>query len=126
MSSLKQVASGIHERRQEIVPTSQLHRVAFEDGSVSVTLSDEIGSKIRLSIVYTDADSYPASGALLLCEDSTYEGKIAALAERFQDKAPLGSILSKVLIRSCWEETPGSTLNLPHATSGARYHWDPL
>jgi hypothetical protein len=94
--SIKQVASCISERRDEIVPTSQLQRIAYEDGSVSVTLADENSAKVRLSIVYTDADSYPASGALLLCEDSTYEGKIAALAERFQERAPLSSVLSKV------------------------------
>lgn len=63
----------------------------------------EGGSEIALRIAYVDTGAYPRCGALLLpCEGAgpTAE-RLAALSERFQDAAPLTTVLAKVCSSPC-------------------------
>lgn len=59
----------------------------LEDDTVHLSLG-----ATALSLTYAEPERYPAGGALLLSE----EGRLGALAERLQDRAPLPLVVAKV------------------------------
>jgi hypothetical protein len=94
MASLR----GDVKRLKELLTTSKsaISSLALEDGTVAFKLAMP-GACIRVSAVFTDPDEYPNSGVCLLCDDNEEAAvTLTDLQERFESRAPLESLLSKV------------------------------
>jgi hypothetical protein len=82
----------------EIFPTGDLLKIKLDDGSVYACFrAQDSGERVTATIVYSDPSAYPHSGALVMADgDPAVASKLDGLAERFQDRAPLPLVLSKV------------------------------
>jgi hypothetical protein len=71
-------------------------RLSLSDGTVTIVLQAS-GAARRIQVVYVDESSYPASGAILMCENEPdLEEELSALNETFMDRAPLPRVVAKV------------------------------
>jgi hypothetical protein len=104
--ALRQAVSGIHSHASTIVPGGQLQRVTLEDETVGVRLATENGSMVDVNIMYMEPSSYPSSGVLVVCSDDKHEARVGRLSERFQEKAPLAAVISKVCAAAWLAHTP--------------------
>lgn len=97
--ALAAVVRGIAGGLDEIFPTGDLLKLKIDDGSVHACFKAQEagGERITVTAVYSDPESYPSCGALVMCEGGGGAAeKLEGLSERFQDRAPLTLLLSKV------------------------------
>lgn len=80
---------------------SPIESISLEDGSSIILKVKPSGTRARgakLSVGILDVDAYPASGAMIWCEDEDekLQDAINSLNERVQDRAPLMAVVQKV------------------------------
>jgi hypothetical protein len=95
MAALARVAAAVSRSLSDIYPAGGLAKLAHDDGSVVATFETGDGARVGVTIVYADPSAYPACGALIMPDGGPTE-RLEALAERFQDRAPLTAVLAKV------------------------------
>lgn len=96
--ALAAVVRGIAGALDETFPARDLLKLKLDDGSVYACFkAQDDGERATVTIVYSDPDSYPSSSALVMCDGNPAAAeKLEGLSERFQDRAPLTLVLSKV------------------------------
>jgi len=94
--ALAGVVRGVAGALGEIFPTGDLLKLTLDDGSVVAGFrSGETGARSTVTVVYSDPGAYPGSSALVMAEGGAGE-RLEGLSEKFQDRAPLTSVLAKV------------------------------
>lgn len=100
MSSFLGAVQALRESITSLGAASPLESISLEDGSnviLKVKPSPSYAKTAKLSVGVLDVDAYPASGAILWCEDDPdIQESINSLNERFQDRCQLLQVVQKV------------------------------
>ncbi|KAI8463576.1 MAG: hypothetical protein J3K34DRAFT_462370 [Monoraphidium minutum] len=98
-AALAEAVRGVAGDLDAIFPTGDLLKLKVDDGSVRACFRapDAGGERLAATVVYADPGAYPACGALIMVDGGGgARERLEALSERFQDRAPITLVLSKI------------------------------
>ncbi|GMH42387.1 hypothetical protein BSKO_10306 [Bryopsis sp. KO-2023] len=95
---MERIKSDVAELRRLLSKPEKtaLRSITFDEGTVDVQVATA-SKTLRVNVVLVAPEAYPASPALLMCEDVEANQKLASVATDFEDSAPVRKVVARIL-----------------------------